>query len=287
MNIKKILYMISIIVFAFSCSNDDNYNDEHGDKAVIPPKGTTIKMMTYNIYGARATNPSNAADLDALAEVIKRQSPDFVALQEVDVYTNRTGKDVHQAKNLAEKLGMEWHFSKAIDRDGGEYGDAMLSKHPILEKQSYRLPCSASLPGEDRSLCVIKVNIEGKELYVMSTHLDHLSDDTNRKLQAEEIRTIIGNTEGSIIMAGDFNAIPSSAVMDIVGTYMTFGARNGGDPTFPTEKPDRTIDYIMYTPIQDFAVQSYQVVSREDQTVNGADASDHRPVVATIRIKTE
>lgn len=286
---KKILFLISIIIFTLSCSNDDNYNDHHGDKAVIVPQGTTVKMMTYNIYGARATNPSNAADLDALAEVIKRQNPDFVAIQEVDVFTNRTGKDVHQARDLAAKLGPEWqwHFSKAIDRDGGEYGDAMLSKHPILEKQSFRLPCSASLPGEDRSLCMIKVNIEGKDLYIASTHLDHLSSDTNRKLQAEEIRTIVGNIDGDIIMAGDFNAVPSSAVMDIVSTYMTFGVRSGGDYTFPSDNPTRTIDYIMYTPIESFAIHSYQVVSRQDQTVNGVDASDHRPVLATIRVKTE
>ena len=72
-----------------------------------------------SIYGARATIPANAADLDALAEVIRRQDPDFVTLNEVDVFTNRTGKDVHQARDLAAKLGMEWHFSKAIDRDGG------------------------------------------------------------------------------------------------------------------------------------------------------------------------
>lgn len=63
--------------------------------------------MTYNIYGARATSPANAADLDAIAEVIRRQNPDFVTLNEVDVFTNRTGKDVHQARDLAEKLGME------------------------------------------------------------------------------------------------------------------------------------------------------------------------------------
>lgn len=80
--------------------------------------------------------------------MIRRQNPDFVTLNEVDVFTNRTGKDVHQARDLAEKLGMEWHFSKAIDRDGGEYGDAVLSKYPILEKRSYRLPCAAEQPAK-------------------------------------------------------------------------------------------------------------------------------------------
>lgn len=284
---KKILYIALCVIFLSACSDDDNYNDKYGDKAIIEPQGASVVMMTYNIFGARATSPANAADLDAIAEVIKKQDPDFVALQEVDVYTNRTGKDVHQAKDLAEKLGMEWHFSRAIDRDGGEYGDALLSKHPIVEKLSFNLPCAASLPGEQRSVCCIKVNLDGKDFTVISTHLDHLSDDTNRILQANELRTIISNIGGDIIMAGDLNAIPSSEVMSIIGSYMIFGSRAQGMYTFPSNKPDRTIDYILYTPIESFAIDSYKVVSREDQTVNGLDASDHRPVVATIRVKTE
>ena len=113
---KKTICLWALLLIVVSCTNDDNYNDEHGDKAVIPPKGRIIRIMTYNIYGARATSPANAADLDALAEVIRRQDPDFVTLNEVDVFTTRTGKDVHQARDLAAKLGMEWHFSKAIDR---------------------------------------------------------------------------------------------------------------------------------------------------------------------------
>lgn len=287
MSIKKILLAITLAVFAVSCTNDDNYNDRNDDKAVIPPSGTSVKMMTYNIYGARATNPSNAADLDAIAEVIRKQDPDFVALQEIDVFTNRSGSTVHQARDLAQKLGMEWHFSKAIDRDGGEYGDAVLSKHPILEKLSYRMPCAATLPGEDRSVCVIKVNIENKDFYVISTHLDHLSQETNRILQAEELRKIVSNIDGDIIMGGDFNALPSSQTMSIVGSYMTLGCRGGCDNTFPASNPNRTIDYIMYSPIENFAVRSYNAVTRPDQTIDGVDASDHLPVVATLRIRTE
>ena len=65
---KKTICLWALLLIVVSCTNDDNYNDEHGDKAVIPPKGRIIRIMTYNIYGARATSPANAADLDALAE---------------------------------------------------------------------------------------------------------------------------------------------------------------------------------------------------------------------------
>lgn len=284
---KRILTAAALLLVVAACNKDENYNDRYGDRAVIPPKGQSLRVMTYNIYGARATSPANAADLDAIAEVIRRQNPDFVTLNEVDVFTNRTGKDVHQARDLAEKLGMEWHFSKAIDRDGGEYGDAVLSKYPILEKRSYRLPCAAEQPGEDRSLCVIRVQIDGKDLYVASTHLDHLSGDASRLVQATEIRRIRDTElEGDLILCGDLNAIPSSNVIATMTSFLT----NTGpidQYTFPSDDPSRKIDYIMYAPIEHFGVQNCQVVSRGDQQVGGVDASDHRPVIADIRFQTE
>ena len=284
---KRILTAAALLLVVAACNKDENYNDKYGDRAVIPPKGQSLRVMTYNIYGARATSPANAADLDAIAEVIRRQNPDFVTLNEVDVFTNRTGKDVHQARDLAEKLGMEWHFSKAIDRDGGEYGDAVLSKYPILEKRSYRLPCAAEQPGEDRSLCVIRVQIDGKDLYVASTHLDHLSGDASRLVQATEIRRIRDTElEGDLILCGDLNAIPSSNVIATMTSFLT----NTGpidQYTFPSDDPSRKIDYIMYAPIEHFGVQNCQVVSRGDQQVGGVDASDHRPVIADIRLQTE
>ena len=284
---KRILTAAALLLVVAACNKDENYNDKYGDRAVIPPKGQSLRVMTYNIYGARATSPANAADLDAIAEVIRRQNPDFVTLNEVDVFTNRTGKDVHQSCDLAEKLGMEWHFSKAIDRDGGEYGDAVLSKYPILEKRSYRLPCAAEQPGEDRSLCVIRVQIDGKDLYVASTHLDHLSGDASRLVQATEIRRIRDTElEGDLILCGDLNAIPSSNVIATMTSFLT----NTGpidQYTFPSDDPSRKIDYIMYAPIEHFGVQNCQVVSRGDQQVGGVDASDHRPVIADIRFQTE
>lgn len=284
---KRILTAAALLLVVAACNKDENYNDKYGDRAVIPPKGQSLRVMTYNIYGARATSPANAADLDAIAEVIRRQNPDFVTLNEVDVFTNRTGKDVHQARDLAEKLGMEWHFSKAIDRDGGEYGDAVLSKYPILEKRSYRLPCAAEQPGEDRSLCVIRVQIDGKDLYVASTHLDHLSGGASRLVQATEIRRIRDTElEGDLILCGDLNAIPSSNVIATMTSFLT----NTGpidQYTFPSDDPSRKIDYIMYAPIEHFGVQNCQVVSRGDQQVDGVDASDHRPVIADIRFQTE
>ena len=136
-------------------------------------------------------------------------------------------------------------------------------------------------------LAEVRVQIDGRDLYVASTHFDHLSGDASRMVQATEVRRI-RDTEliGDLILGGDLNAIPSSNVIATMTSFLT----NTGpidQYTFPSDDPSRKIDYIMYAPIEHFGVQNCQVVSRGDQQVGGVDASDHRPVIADIRFQTE
>lgn len=247
------------------------------DKAVIPPKGTVVTVMTYNIYGARATDPSNAADLQALAEVIRAQDPDFVVLQEVDVFTNRSGKEVHQARDLGRLTGMSWHFTKAIDISGGQYGDAVLSKHEILDTYDYHLSVSPEQTGENRSVCMIRVQVEDKILYVASTHLDHLASETSRLYQAHQLAGIVAGIDGDLLIGGDFNAVPDSETISVIKEFLTPGAKSGFEFTFPSDNPNRTIDYIFYKPSDNISVQNYRVIRSK--------ASDHCPVAATLKIK--
>lgn len=268
---------LSICFLLFLCAACGKGWQPDDDKGVIPPEGTSVTMMTYNIYGARATDPSNAADLAALAEVIRAQDPDFVVLQEVDVFTNRTGKEVHQARDLGALTGMFWHFTKAIDVSGGQYGDAVLSKHEILETYGYHLSVSPEQTGENRSVCMIRTEVDGKTLYVASTHLDHLASETSRLFQANQLAGIVAGIDGDLLIGGDFNSLPESETMSIIKRFLTPGIRTGFQFTFPSDNPNRTLDYILYKPSENISVQNYRVIR--------AKASDHCPVVATLKIK--
>ena len=53
---KRILTAAALLLVVAACNEDENYNDKYGDKAVIPPKGRSLRVMTYTIYGARATS---------------------------------------------------------------------------------------------------------------------------------------------------------------------------------------------------------------------------------------
>nr|WP_295867596.1 endonuclease/exonuclease/phosphatase family protein [uncultured Chitinophaga sp.] len=271
--------VLSLLLLLGACSKS-------GDKKEDPPapvkEKIRLKVMTYNIYGARASTGA-PADLPLLARVINEQQPDLVALQEVDVFTNRTGVTVHQARELAALTGMEWFFTKAIDVSGGQYGDAVLSRLPVKESKRYALPVDPDVSGEFRSVAMIRVNKEGKDFYFASTHLDHLSQEANRLVQATELKKIVSGLDLPLIMAGDLNAVPTSQTMNIIRSFMNLGCTQQCPLTFPSSKPDRTIDYIMTTPDSGFSISAYQPLIGF-VTEKNVYASDHCAVIATISI---
>ena len=277
---KKTICLWALLLIVVSCTNDDNYNDEHGDKAVIPPKGRIIRIMTYNIYGARATSPANAADLDALAEVIRRQNPDFVTLNEVAAFTTRTGKDVHQARDLAAKLGMEWHFSKAIDRDGGEYGEGVTTRKKAVNKFSVALP--KGVGAEPRVLVVMEM----EDFVICTSHLDHVSSEAQLglvELITKSMKERYGDSGKPVFLGGDMNATPSSETGKLLQkdweilTITGFG-------TFPSDNPSKCIAYIM----QLTGTPTCEVVgSQTPRWFKSGDvtkASDHLPVMLDIKL---
>ena len=277
---KKTICLWALLLIVVSCTNDDNYNDEHGDKAVIPPKGRIIRIMTYNIYGARATSPANAADLDALAEVIRRQDPDFVTLNEVDVFTNRTGKDVHQARDLAAKLGMEWHFSKAIDRDGGEYGEGVTTRKKAVNKFSVALP--KGVGAESRVLVVMEM----EDYVICTSHLDHVSSEAQLgqvELITKTMKERYGDSGKPVFLGGDMNATPSSETGKLLQkdweilTITGFG-------TFPSDNPSKCIDYIMQLKGTPKCEVVGSQILRWFKSGDVTKASDHLPVMLDIKL---
>lgn len=277
---KSVFLFLCLAGSILSCgrSDKDRATPEEPDR----PK-TTVRVMTYNIFGARASSGA-PADLEALARVINREKPDLVALQEVDVHTRRTGIDVHQAQELARLTGMDWYFTKAIDVAGGEYGDAVLSRLPILEKQRYALPVAPEVGGEFRTVAMIRVKKEDQEFYFAATHLDHLAQEDSRLLQAAEIKRIVTALSKPLMLGGDFNAVPGSRTMDIMRSFMNLGCGQQCGLTFPSDKPDRTIDYIMTTPVNRFSAIRYNSITGYDDVLK-VFASDHRPVVADFNIE--
>ena len=90
-------------------------------------------------------------DLARIANVIKAADVDVVAVQEVDIRTRRSGTDVDQLAELAKLTGMHGRFGKGRDYDGGEYGQAILSRQPIKELDVHKLPGDNAPGGAHRT----------------------------------------------------------------------------------------------------------------------------------------
>ena len=126
--------------------------------SIQPLSAQKLKVMSYNIYHAEKAFDKGNSSLVPIAELIRKHKPDFVALQEVDSMTSRSGlvQKAHTADLIAELsrlTGMYGYFGKAIDYEGGGYGLGILTRSPASPK-IIRLPLPEG--GEKRIVFYLK-----------------------------------------------------------------------------------------------------------------------------------
>jgi len=193
-------------------------------------------------------------------------------LQEIDKVCGRSG-GVDQAAWLGERLGMEHRFGAFMKYDGGEYGMAILSRLPIVASENHRLPAGA----EPRSALAVRLRLEdGGELVVVGIHL--YETEGQRICQARRVGEFLIGETAPVILAGDFNSLPDSPVMTLLGVSWVVPDKGADRLTFDSQHPDKEIDYILLRPRECFAVQRIDVL---DEPL----ASDHRPLVLEARLK--
>lgn len=258
--------IVLIIVLIFSiCAG--------GCAGVKPETPCRISVLTYNIFhGADANGNSN---LDAVAGIINSLGPDLVALQEVDNKTTRA-KGLDLTAELSQRTAMQGVFGKAMDYAGGGYGEAVLTRHPIIYTRNNPLPHTPE--AEPRAALEIQIELPaGERIVFVGTHLDHQRDQNNRLQQAGRIKELYQDLDFPIILAGDLNAPPGSDPINLLSEQWSYAAEGDPQPTIPSVKPRRKIDYIMYKPKDRWKVIEVRVI---DEKV----ASDHCPVFAVLEL---
>lgn len=242
-----------------------------------------LRLLTYNIHHGEGSD--GKLDLARIARVVADQKPDLVALQEVDVKTQRTG-NVDQPAELARLTGLHAAFGKGIDFQGGEYGNAVLSRFRVQSKKVHRLPAKE---GEERR-CALVVTVrpweDGPEVDFVATHLNH-RDEAERVREVEEIHRVLEPGAARLtILAGDLNAMPpSTPIKRFAGSWKDAAAEaSAASPesamTFPAGRPVRRIDYVMLRP-----AAAWHVI--ETSVVNEPVASDHRPLLAVVEWRAD
>jgi endonuclease/exonuclease/phosphatase family metal-dependent hydrolase len=230
--------------------------------------------MTFNIAHARGHD--GRVDVKRIAEIIEVADADIVALQEVDRWTARAGK-LDLIVELSERTGLTYAFGKTIDYDGGEYGNAFLVRFPILEEEHYLYQTSN---GEQRGLLTLVLDVRGREIVVLNTHLDHRNEDAVRFACVEElIAKIRRHKPKAVLVCGDFNDIPESRTIQHMKTefedcWESIGT--GAGLTYPAELPTKRIDYVFVIKKEhESAWRPTPAAAR----VLPTHASDHRPLL--------
>lgn len=236
-----------------------------------------LRVLCYNIHYGQGTD--GVYDVERLAKVINDAKPDLVALQEVDVHVERSGR-IHQASRLAELTGMAIRFGPTQHYQGGLFGNAVLTKLPILDVLIQPLPYTESTPElvtYPRAAIAVTVEVnDGKPLRFISTHFQH-NVPVDRLAEAKSINQHFGNDDLRTILAGDFNAKPDSEPILELEKHWTHAASEPYTPTAPSKNPRSRIDYITYRPAEAFKVVREEVI---DEPL----ASDHCPVFAVFSL---
>jgi endonuclease/exonuclease/phosphatase family metal-dependent hydrolase len=221
--------------------------------------------MSYNIQGNAADRRSD--HLVKVAETIAAADPDVVALQEV--YRRKTGD---QGATIAHLTGLQLAFGKSCEINGGDYGNAVLTRGAIESSEVHPLPGA----GEPRSLLEVRLEVDGAKFAFFATHLAAWGRLLRqaRLEQISRLGDITARAGSPHLLAGDFNVTPRAEELRALlahGHLRTVGETR--EATFPSTR--QRLDYI-------FCDAAWEAVST---SVMRRGPSDHWPLVADLVLK--
>ncbi len=231
--------------------------------------------MTFNIHVGVGVDKK--LDLQRIADVIIRERPDLVGLQEVDRGVRRT-EGIDEIAELARMTRMDYAFGHNLDYQEGQYGVAILSKF-LIQKIDHR-KYENRREAERRGMLRVEVDIGGRTINFATTHLDYQRDD-GRLFETEQLLRFLADLKNPLIVVGDFNDEPTGSAYKLMLTKFEeawIGSRAKGDGfSYPADKPSKRIDYIFF--------RTTGGVSAKKSWVVKTLASDHVPVMAELEVR--
>lgn len=284
---KKILFTIigifTLTFFLHSCRE----SFDPGDWDVTPttfldPNEYTGPTKTLKVMSINMNLGSTPTNFPTMVNVIKAYDPDLLFLRQCDSKTTRAN-GVDRPQEIADELGMNV-FLKGRSYQGGQFGNALLSKFPITEAFGLDLTKHPDR-GEQRMFAMIKIEVEdGLFLYFAGTELETNADD--RRLQAIDILQVTEELVEPVIFVGNFNeqwTAPGAALTYIEGSFTYACLPTGCAFNAPKANPTGTYDYITYQDPNDLLI----VEKNLEAFKNPESAIGFFPTVAEIKVKLE
>ena len=251
-------------------------------------QGEGIRVISYNIAKAFshkrglkfATEEEVLWYLGEMAKAVGQENPDLVFLSEA---LRECGPcPVNHVATLADMLGMHasafgenYNFGLPFFRIIG--GNAILSRWPIEPVAnpdlSGRRPFYVTKNNRRALWC--RIRVAGRPLLIAALHNDSFDKHNNAVQAAHIVDFAKAHGERNVLLAGDFNCLPTWVSMETYKNSELFNGEWDGPFTFPAEKPKRTIDYILGP--KDWDVVEHRVIESQ--------ASDHLPVLTVFRVK--
>jgi len=241
-----------------------------------------LRTLSYNIHKCIG-GVDRRYDPDRIVEVIQNLDIDVAMLQEVDGGAARSNRD-HQVDLLAERLGLRYRtwFPNVDVRGGGQYGNAILSRYPIIE--STNLDLSIRFKKRRSALhAVLRVRHDDvdRTVHVYNMHLGLARYERRRQLRmfldSHPFQNLHHDTP--IVVGGDLNDVYGG-----LGELLAPAGFRGIERrplTFPAWGPMRALDAIFVRGAMDFVR-----LARCDSEL-ARRASDHRPLVAEVRLRPQ
>ena len=276
---KRLIYILAAVAFT-ACGS-----------------ATSLSVMTFNM---RYDNPEDGQNnwrfrRERIAGVIKAQEVDVLGTQEL---LSNQFNDLSGLLTGYQGVGV----GRLDGAESGEYCAVFFRKDrfTLLDSGTFWLSETPEVVGslgwagacERIATWVVLRDRDGRELFFIDTHLDHVGQvarDEGVSLLMKRIETLSGGRP--VILTGDFNSEPGSSVVAHVqkdGVLRDAKAiaaqRSGTDWSFSdfgqipeAERP--LLDYIFVS--GDIEAVRYEVLP---DIFDGGYVSDHAPVMAVVKI---
>ena len=222
---------------------------------------TELRVLSWNVHGLRD-------DRRTLTRLVRDVDPDVFCVQEAPKYFRWRAK----CAAFARECGLLYVTG------GGTTGGSALLAHLRVDVEKAQEACLSRQWGwPARGVAAADVIKGSAALTVASIHLP--LDAAERLAHAHRVLGIcrsLGNRH--VLAAGDINERPGLAAWQ---AFADGGLRDlgpGTGPTFPAAEPRKRIDGVVGS--EAVEVVDYEVVDRPEVRR----ASDHRPVLVTVRI---
>lgn len=293
MSMKRIFRVLTgfILLSLQACSGKDMTGTELAAPPVPEPDVETeglydkeegvTRLVTYNI-GSFSKTPQSSCSM--VSSMMTELGADIISFNELDKNTSRSGRVDQLAQVTAGMRGWKYVFAKAIDFQGGEYGNGI-----AYNPETTGEPLSQfTIPFPDAAEPRVCLVLEFEDFVFASTHLE-VSSSSERVAEVKKITETLkdrfSDNSKPVFLAGDMNELPNeSAIMELGREWSMISANS---PTYPSSSPKTCIDMIfMMDGHGECEVKAAAVANR---FVSGdvSLASDHLPSYADIFLTDE